>query len=204
MITRRNLMATSAAAAAGGAFHPIPSTARDAGPAMPLRAELRVRALSVYQSPSSGRFILAADGPSEPRKLIKPDVLNAVFGKGTDAVLTQPDHWRMIDAGWFDDEHLYMPTEFEDPAYQDWHAFHDPRVEAHDLLIGLFEDRDVWFGGTIPELGLGFIRHPVSPRFVTAHLTDRSDLLGLQQYLAERTRWITLDPVVRDDWHDTE
>jgi len=205
MITRRNLMLTSTAAAAGGAFDPAPATAHRTGPLVPLREELRVRTLSAYRSPTSGRLILFTDGPVAPRKLIKPDVLNAVFGKGTDAVLAQPDHWRMIDAGWFDDADLYMPTGYDDPALQDWHAVHDPRVEAHDLLIDLFADRDLWFGGgTIPELNLTFMRHPQSPRFVTAHLTELSDLPRLRQYLAERTRWLTLDLVVHDGWPETE
>jgi len=198
MITRRNLMATSAAAAVVGTLQPEPSAARPRPHATPLRAPLRVRNLHAFPS-HSGRLILASDGDFQPRKLIRRDVLNAVFGEGTDKVLGQPDHWEMIDAGWFGDEDLYLPTGFDDPAYLDWCEYYDPRVQAHDLLFGFVEDEHMWWGGgEIPEVGLVFMRHPQSPRLVTAHFTDWSGLARLEKYLAERTQWLTLDPVIRE------
>lgn len=176
MFSRRNLMATSAAAAAVGTLYPEPSTARPGARVMPLRAPLRAHNLFAFPS-DSGRLTLATDVDFQPRKLIKRGVLNAVFGKGTDAVLTQPDHWEMIDAGWFGDENLCLPTGFDDPAYLDWCEYCDPRVQVHDLLFGFVENEHMWLGGgRTPEVGLVCMRHPQSPRLVTVHFTDWSGL----------------------------
>ena len=83
---------------------------------------------------SDGRLLLCSDSPETPPTLIKSAALERAFGPGTDLLLQQPDHWRMIDEGWFVGDDLYEPTDFEDPAFLIW-------TEAHDFLYDLFRDR---------------------------------------------------------------
>lgn len=134
MITRRDFIVTSAATASS----PLAvQAANERDVRLPLKAQPRVRTLFT-KSTGDGRLLLFSDGPESPSKLIKPEALERTFGPGTDLVLQQPDHWRMIEEGWFADEDLYEPTEFEDPAFRIWHANYRPETEAHDLLYDLF------------------------------------------------------------------
>ncbi|MDU8943495.1 hypothetical protein [Ovoidimarina sediminis] len=102
MITRRRFMAATAT----GPFA-LPKTASTA-PRQPLKAEPRVRTLH-WREAEDGRLVLFSDGSPEPRKLIKEEALDRMFGSGTHLVLQQPDHWRMIEEGWFVEEDLYQP-----------------------------------------------------------------------------------------------
>ena len=130
MITRRNFIVTSAAAASS----PVAlQAAEEQHVRLPLKAMPKVRTLSVKPT-RDGRLLLFSDGPESPQKLIRPKALERAFGPGTDLVLRQPDHWRMIDEGWFAEEDLYEPAEFEDLAFRIWHANYRPETEAHDLL----------------------------------------------------------------------
>ena len=105
MITRRNFIATSAAAASS----PVAlQAAEEQHVRLPLKAMPKVRTLSVKPT-RDGRLLLFSDGPESPQKLIRPKALERAFGPGTDLVLRQPDHWRMIDEGWFAEEDLYEP-----------------------------------------------------------------------------------------------
>ena len=187
MITRRRFIAS-------GATTPLAlQEPANASPQKPLKAVPRVRKLH-WREQSDGRLILFSDGSPEPRKLIKEEALDRMFGPGTHLVLQQPDHWRMIEEGWFVDGDLYLPTDIDDPAYRIWHANYKPEVEAHDILYDLFEDRIAGpFGGSIPELGLELAERPSAPRYALANLDHEGCLPRLAEALASRSKWIIID-----------
>ncbi len=190
MITRRVFIVTSAATASSPlAVH----AANERDVRLPLKAQPQVRTL--FTKPTvDGRLLLFSDGPEKPSKLIKPEALERAFGPGTNLVLQQPDHWRMIEEGWFAEEDLYEPTEFEDPAFGIWHANYRPETEAHDLLYDLFSDQITGpFGARIPNLGLELGEHPSTPRYATAKLDGSWCLPHLSAEVAERTSWLVVD-----------
>lgn len=190
MITRRDFIVTTAATASSPlAVH----AANERDVRLPLMAQPRVRTL--FTKPTGdGRLLLFSDGPETPSKLIRPEALDRAFGLGTDLVLQQPDHWRMIEEGWFAEEDLYEPNEFEDPAFRIWHANYRPETEAHDLLYELFRDQISGpFGARITDLGLELAEHPSTPRYATAKLDGDWCLPHLKAEVAERTRWLVID-----------
>lgn len=193
MITRRRFIAS-------GAATPLAlERPANASPQQPLKAEPRVRTLH-WREANDGRLVLFSDGSPEPRRLIKEEALDRVFGPGTHLVLQQPDHWRMIEEGWFNEEDLYLPTDMDDPAYRVWHANYKPEVEAHDLLHDLFQDRITGpFGCRIPELGLELAEHPSTPRYAVAKLDHEGCLPRLTEAVASRTTWVAIDPARRAD-----
>lgn len=195
MITRRNFIVTSAATASS----PLAlDAAASEAPRLPLRALPRVRRLRAEPT-SDGRLLLLSDGPKTPPKLIKPEALERVFGPGTDGVLSQPDHWRMIDEGWFVEEDLEELTDPNDPALMIWQANYRPEVEAHDLLYDLFRDRIKGpFGAYIPEVGLELGEHPATPRFATAKVNDEFYLSLLAAEVTALTSWLEIEA------HDAE
>lgn len=186
MISRRRFI-TSGAASPLALQKPA-----NASPRQPLKAEPKVRTLH-WKEADNGRLILFSDGSPEPSKLVKDDVLDRMFGSGTHLVLHQPDHWHMIEAGWFIEEDLHQPTDIDDPAYRIWHANYKPEVEAHDLLYDLFQDRITGpFGAYIPELGLELAEHPSTPRLALAKLGHEGDLPILAEAIASRTSWLVI------------
>ena len=190
MITRRDFIVTTAATASS----PLAlNAAAETDVRLPLKAQPRVRTL--FTKPTAdGRLLFFSDGPETPSKLIKSEALERTFGPGTDLVLQQPDHWRMIEEGWFAEEDLYEPTEFEDPAFRIWHSNYRPETEAHDLLHDLFRDQITGpFGACIPELGLELGEHPSTPRYATATLDGDWCLSHLRAQVAARTNWLTID-----------
>ena len=190
MITRRDFIVTTAATASS----PLAlNAAAETDVRLPLKAQPRVRTL--FTKPTADdRLLLFSDGPETPSKLIKSEALERTFGPGTDLVLQQPDHWRMIEEGWFAEEDLYEPTEFEDPAFRIWHANYRPETEAHDLLYDLFRDQITGpFGARIPDVGLELGEHPSTPRYATAKLDGDWCLPHLRAEVAERTSWLVID-----------
>ena len=170
----------------------MPALAR---PAVPLRAERRVRILRLNVN-ADETCTLVSDGSPVPQKLIKPEVIDRAFGAGMRETLTQPDHWRMIAAGWFGEEDLYLPEGFSDPQFHEWHANCKPEVEAFDLLIDLFPSRLLGpWGGSIRELGLIFGERPSTPRLAKVQLTHENRLPALVTAIAERTDWVAIDPM---------
>jgi hypothetical protein len=97
MITRRDFVATTAATVAASAAQAATRKREPERGALPLRAAPKVRWLHATTL-DDGHLRLTSDGPTEPRPLIRPEVLDAAFGAGTRDVLVQPDHWAMIDA----------------------------------------------------------------------------------------------------------
>lgn len=187
MITRRRFIAATATSPLAV---PDPTSA---SPQQPLKAVPMVRTLH-WRETDDGRLILFSDGSPEPRKLIKEEALDRMFGSGTHLVLQQPDHWRMIEEGWFGGEDLYQPMDLDDPAYQVWHANYKPEVEAHDLLYDLFQDRITGpFGASIPELGLELAEHPSTPRLALAKLNHEGCLPLLEEAITMRTSWLSIN-----------
>jgi hypothetical protein len=188
---RRDFMKTAAAAVTAVPAHSLEAHTL---PNQPLKAQLRPHVLHP-EPQADGKFILLSDGPTSPQKLVRLEVLDQAFGKGTFEALDQPDHWAMIDAGWFCGNDLYEPTEFDDAQYQIWHANYSPKCEAHDLLFDLFSDlvEGIMFY-SIPDLGLEFATHPCTPRLATVKLTDINYLQTLVEAVAKRTKWIVVAP----------
>lgn len=189
MITRRNFIAASAATASG----PLAGAAAEQDRRLPLKAEPRVRTL-LARPAEDGRLRLISDGPEAPPKLIRPEALERAFGTGTSLVLYQPDHWRMIDEGWFIDDDLYEPSDVKDTAFYIWQANYRPETEAHDLLYDLFEN-DITgpFGIRIAKYGLELGEHPCTPRYATAKLDGAECLPDLAAEVARRTRWLIIE-----------
>jgi hypothetical protein len=196
MISRRDFLQT---AAVGTMATPLAEMAKasDDGVAngerrRPLRAEPKHRIIRA-RSGSRGGLRLFSDGPQEPRPLIRTEVLEATFGKGVGQSLSQPDHWRMIDEGWFACDDLFEVTDLASWDYAVWQANYHPECEAHDLLFEFF-GAGLWPGGGINEdLGLVFAEHPCTPRFATLDLIDGDRLPDLASRLADVTEWITIE-----------
>lgn len=190
MITRRDFIITTAATASS----PLALRAAISQPLkIPLKALPKVRSLKL-QSARDGRLLFLSDGPKIPPSLIRPEALEREFGPGTDLVLNQPDHWRMIEEGWFAQEDLYEPTDPYDPAFLVWHANYRPETEAHDLLYDHFSDRiDGPIGAYNSELGLELAEHPSTPRYATAKLDSEYCLPRFEAELAARTSWLVID-----------
>jgi hypothetical protein len=190
MITRRNFIITSAATASSPLAQEANAEQKNS---LPLKALPKARVLHTKPS-RGGRLLLVSDGPEAPQPLIKTEVLERAFGKGINLNLTQPDHWRMIEEGWFSGEELYQPEDPYDPTLMIWQANYRPETEAHDLLYDLFRDLVTSpFGVRIPELGLELAEHPSTPRYATAKLDGDWCLANLTAEVAERTSWLVID-----------
>ncbi|MEW9921829.1 hypothetical protein AB2B41_19655 [Marimonas sp. MJW-29] len=190
MITRRKFIVTTAATASS----PFAAEASaEQSECLPLKALPRVRTVFAKRA-DEGRLVLFSDGPETPQKLIRSDVLERAFGPGTDLLLQQRDHWRMIDEGWFAEDELFEPTCIEDPAFQTWHANYRPETEAHDFLYDLFRDEIAGpFGARIPDLGLELGEHPTTPRYATAKLDGEWCIPLITSAVAARTTWLAID-----------
>ena len=190
MLTRRMFLAVGASLTALGTMTGLPALSR---PLQPLKDARRPLRLALHADPQ-GRLIIASDAPPSLQPLIRPEVVDRVFGAGTNDTLTQPDHWRMIEAGMFSGEALYTPSE-QDEAFHMWHARHKPTSEAYEALIGLFEEGTGSFcGWRVPEFGLNFVEHPCTPRLAVVTLDQREDIPRLAKAITERDDSITLDP----------
>ena len=163
----------------------------------PLRALPQVRFLTAHRL-HDGRLRLMTDGPLKPHPLIKTDALERAFGKGVGEILTQPDHWRMIENGWFVGEDLFQPTNPYSEAWLIWHANYHPETEAHDLLVNMFGGGLLPRGGRVDGMGIAFAEHPSSPRRATSTLDGDAALERLGAALAERTAWVKLVSDVYD------
>ncbi len=192
---RRQFLISSVALGVGATATPLSS---EAAPTLPLQRGLRKRTL--YLEPrSNGEFLLYSDGPREPRKLIRSEAIDARFGKGTHHFLLQPDHWAMIDAGWFGDEDLYSIEQGHERELEIWGDYYRAECEAFDLLRTLFDGRVDGFCRTeIPELSLQFAEHPCSPRLATVYL-EREHMIGkLVSTVAGLSKWVEIDPRPRN------
>lgn len=178
----------------------LTSSAAFAGPVhavspVPLRAIQSVRRLSAKRRPY-GDYLLVSDGSTSPRPLIRKNAIERVFGAGVFETLAQPDHWRMVVAGWFGDHDLFKPQPSGDPAYVTWCATYKPEIEAFDLLMDVFGDRvECPVGLEVPEFCLTLAEHPCTPRYAIATIDDPSVLPALAAYVASQTEWVSINPV---------
>jgi hypothetical protein len=131
MLNRRCFLAASVMAAVA------PTLPVQAFAATPLRATPKHRRLFPKRE-EGGSWLFHSDGPYEPRKVIRPDIIERVFGEGAFNRLSQRDHWAMIEAGWFSGSDLHLPVPLGDPTYDVWKGYYHPVTEAHDLLRHLF------------------------------------------------------------------
>lgn len=184
MLRRRDFVLQSAA---GLTAVPALATPMLRGALRPLTAEKRARRLLARHEPD-GRCLIVSDGPTAPRDLIRPAVIDRVFGTGVYANLSQPDHWCMIDADWFGRDDLFKPVPQGDPAYLVWCARYRPEVEAHDLLLEVFGDEGFSpFGVYIASCGLTLAEHPSTPRYATARVEHQWFLPELAKQVGARS-----------------
>lgn len=151
----------------------------------PLRAEPRSRRILPRPQPG-GLWLMETDAPSRPRPVVRPEVIDRVFGAGTHDTLGHPDHWRMIDAGWFTGADLHLPVPPDDEAYLHWRAHHHPAAEAHDILAALFGKRAGrrWRGARLSN-GLTLWDDGGCPRHATARVHSDRDLLQVAEEVAQ-------------------
>lgn len=172
MLNRRRFLAASVMAAVA------PTLPVQAFAATPLRAIPKHRKLFPKRE-EGGSWLFHSDGPYEPRKVIRPDVIERVFGEGAFNRLSQRDHWAMIEAGWFSGPDLHLPVPLGDPTYDVWKGYYHPVTEAHDLLWHLFAAKypgGLRWGRHLPN-GLTLAEHPCTPRYATARVHSDIDLL---------------------------
>ena len=186
-LKRRDFVLRSAACLTATPTLPTPGLS---GPLRPLRADQTQRGLLVRHE-ADGRCLILSDAPDTPRDLIRPEVIERVFGPGVYDTLSQPDHWRMIDAGWFGGADLFTPVPLGDLAYLAWCSWHRPENDAHDLLLHLFSDRVLGrLGVYLPECGLTLAEHPCTPRYATARVEHAGFLPELAKQVATRTDFL--------------
>lgn len=81
-------------------------------------------------------FQIVTDALPYPRRLISFDVVEEAFGPGSFRQMTQRDHWRLLDQGFFTRDQTFQPA-FGDGHYSAWAANYAPHSEALGLLEGL-------------------------------------------------------------------
>jgi hypothetical protein len=192
MFSRRDFMKTAAVSTAIAQIAE-PAIARFEEPWRPVRAEPRKR--TIFARPHrDDQFRLYTDGAPEPRPLIRQEALERAFGKGAGQGLLQPDHWHMIELGWFVDDDLFVPSEPGSWEFAVWQANYHPECEAHDLLMEFCSSAAFLGGGALKELGLALAEHPCTPRFATATLIRADFLPIVARAVADRSEWITIRP----------
>lgn len=159
----------------------------------PLRALPRFRRLYVERE-ERGSWLFYSDGPTEAQQLVRFEVIERTFGAGTYATLSQPDHWRMIEEGWFAGGDLHQPLPIADPTHDVWRSFYHPVVEAHDLLsdalAGLYAKG--WrFACTLPN-GLTLAEHPSTPRYATARARSIFALTHIAEDVERQSRGVVI------------
>lgn len=148
-----------------------------------------------FEHSHSGQVLIKSDAPPTPRHLVKPEVIDGIWGYGAYAVMRQPLHWHMIDNGWFDEDDLWFPFDDMSDEHWEWLAYYQPACEAHDIICGLFglvtsisDDRS-----SAPDIGLYCGLHPSTPRYVTAKLYSSSWIPMFKEAVEQRSKFITVD-----------
>ncbi|NKX43996.1 twin-arginine translocation signal domain-containing protein [Roseicyclus persicicus] len=192
MLSRRQFIKTAAVTTAAASLAE-PTEAVTGTPRLPLKAEPRRRTIFA-RSHVGGQLRLYSDAADQPRALIRQDALDRAFGKGAGQGLLQPDHWRMIDEGWFSGDDLFLPTDPDCSEFAVWQANYHHDCEAHDILADLLGVHLSPWGGRLDRVGLSFAEHPCTPRFATATLVHADCLPHLVREVAERSDWISVHP----------
>lgn len=195
MLQRRDFLLSAASATALAPMIGAPAIAR---PRAPLRALPKIHHL--YTHPGGyNDLTVTAEGPSEPQPLIRAEVLDRAFGRSVAETLSQPDHWRMIEEGWFSGSDLYTPNDYFDPAYMEWHRFHKPTSVAVELMLEAFPEtyEETLMAYHVPGLPLRLEQHPCSPPYIRAALAWEEALPDLIAALRSRDCPCVVDPVPR-------
>ena len=157
-----------------------------------------IKRLLHLEHTKDGKVLIKTDAPERPRHLIKPEIIDSVWGRGAYDILHQPLHWKMIDSGWFGDDDLYYPFEQGTHEYEAWFGYYQPACEAHDLLAGLLGVDNFWF--TDPKdvgYGLEFMLHPSTPRYATAKLEGPQWIKEFQEMIEGKASYLSVDTVMR-------
>ena len=171
---------------------------------------IRPRLRQLHLEPSeTGGLVIKSDALPHPRRLVRPEIIDQIWGPGTYETLRQPIHWQMIDDGWFGPEELWFPflnEEESDEEYPeltqelfDWYVYHQPACEAHDILAGLFgvSYHFITGPGKVPELGLTLSEHPSSPRYATAKLEGPDCIIPFANEVERRSQYLKVDRDIR-------
>ena len=151
-----------------------------------------------FEERTDGTLLLKTDAPSTPRKLVKKEVIDGVWGNGAYEFMRQPIHWAMIDAGWFDEDELWYPFDGFTEEYVNWASYYQPACEAHDLMCDTFGV--VNFGimsPKLPDIGLQMAEHPCTPRYATAKLLNKSWIPTFTEAVRARGAHFEIDPIPR-------
>ncbi len=201
MTTRRTFMISGA----GGALALTAPAVLAGFAAKPLRADPRPRQLHLEHRKIDAildTYDVLTDAPNSPLPIVRREVIDEAFGADVYDSLDQPDHWRMIDAGWFsgsDLDRIDHPDRSFDPPVLHWHAWHKPASEAYWLLIDLFpEARHVGGGAHLEGYDLLFSIHPCTPMVAEASLRNPRRIEAFAEELATRAPGISLDTSLLD------
>ena len=196
MERRTFLTGATALGAVGGA---VPAAGLAAGP---LRAVPRRRDI-LPKRDADGVWLLHSDGPEAPPPTMRRAVIEQTFGMGTYDTLCLPDHWAMIEAGWFSGADLHHPSPADDEVYDLWRAFHHPLCEAHDLIADLLEIGCVAPVASREAIARGLVlaEHPCTPRLATARVRSDMHLCDLAAEVARRTDCLTIVLPEEVEWY---
>ncbi len=202
MTTRRDFFKLTATGALTGSTLASPALA---GRTKPLRVQQRKRKLFVMfeEEPYPTWLTLYSDAPLRPRPIVKQAVLEAAFGTEACEGIRLPDHWEMIDRGWFGGDDLrpiIMEAQacFDDPAYWEWATNYHPLNEASDLIADAF---DLFISMMVctrqKELGLMIMERPCTPRLCKAQIAHIDALAPLMAELAKVAPHLEINPNIR-------
>lgn len=162
------------------------------------------RTLHLEQS-HKGMVLIKTDAPDKPRHLIKPEVIDSIWGRGAYEIMPQSLHWKMIDSGWFGEEDLWFPFEKNSPEYEVWFGYFQPACEAHDLISNLLGVNNFWF--IDPKdvgYGLEFMLHPSTPRYATVKLEGPQWISGFKELVESKAAHLTVETEVHPQVHARE
>ncbi len=190
MKRRSFLKAPLAAAAASEAFGHPSEDGWIEGPSKP-----DFRHVLHFEHSHRGQILIKSDASPTPRPLIKPDVIDGIWGPGAYSLMRQPLHWHMIDMGWFDHEDLWFPFNEMTEEHCVWLAYYQPACQAHDIIceiFGLVPSISEELSSS-PDIGLHCAIHPSTPRYVTAKLYGPEWIPVFKKAVEQESKLVTVD-----------
>ena len=150
-----------------------------------------------FQEQPDGKLLIVSDASPNPRPLIKPYIIEEIWGPGAYELLRQPMHWQMIDSGWFEEDDLWYPFDQDCNELDVWNAFYHPVCEAHDIVcrvLGISSIFIVKSGRS--DLGLQVAEHPSTPRYATAKLNNEGYVRHFAAEIHSRTKHVFVTPLL--------
>lgn len=143
------------------------------------------------QEQHDGKLLIVSDGSPNPRPLIKPNIIEEIWGPGAYSLLRQPLHWQMIDSGWFSEDDLWYPFNEDCEELDIWNAFYHPVCEAHDIVCRILGISSIFImKSSRSDLGLQVAEHPSTPRYATAKLYNRGYIHKFVSEVHSRTKHV--------------